>query len=122
MSDKKKYKYVPNKPFSEMTSKELANWHIAEAQMWTGENIEENNCECKQWNHIDQKFLTRHHKHCPHYDPENDAAEIISSLLQTMRAWGAEEDGIPEFAYDVYNKAAHLISEEPLFHSKNEIT
>ena len=42
---------------------------------------------------------------------ESPARDVIADLLRAMRIWGAEEDGIPDFAADVYDHAASLIGE-----------
>lgn len=71
-------------------------------------------CECKQWARTGQKFWTLHHSSCPKYDPEGDACLVIGKLLQVMRDWGSEEDGIPDFACDAYDIAAISVGQNTL--------
>jgi hypothetical protein len=67
-------------------------------------------CECMTWARGGQKLMTRHHPACPKYDPEGDAAAIISDLIRSMRKWAAEEDGIPEIAWDAHERASLMIN------------
>lgn len=62
-------------------------------------------CKCENYCRSNSKILTKHHKHCTQYDPEGDAREVILALLKSMELWGAEEDGIPEFCWDIYRDA-----------------
>ena len=69
-------------------------------------------CKCQKWARTNG-FLTKHHPLCAHYDPEGDARELIAPLLKAMREWGSEEDGIPDFAADAYDRAAIAVGEMP---------
>lgn len=63
-------------------------------------------------------FITHHAPGCPEYDPEGDAAGIIKPLLNGIREWGADEDGVHPALYDAYNRAAIAVGEMPLPEAK----
>ena len=64
-------------------------------------------CECISWaRDYGTSFFTNHHRNCPHYNPEEDAAEIINKLLDAMNIWGSDEDGVHPDCCDQYDRAA----------------
>jgi hypothetical protein len=71
-------------------------------------------CECVQWARTSGKVFTKHHRECTLYDPEGDAREIIAGLLDGMRRWARDEDGVHPEACDAYNRAAAFIGEKSL--------
>mgnify|MGYP002639974512 CR=1 FL=1 len=63
-------------------------------------------CECSTWARAyGQQFMALHHRNCKHYNPEADAATLITALVEGMDAWGADEDGIHPEAWDAYQRA-----------------
>ena len=65
-------------------------------------------CECVNWCrdglHVREEMLAGHHFRCPKHEAEfrRRALELIERLHRAMREWGAEEDGIPDFAWKAF--------------------
>ena len=54
--------------------------------------------------HVREEMLANHHYHCPKFETEfrRRALELIAQLYQAMREWGAQEDGVPSEAWDIW--------------------
>ena len=54
--------------------------------------------------HVREEILANHHFRCPKHEAEfrRRALELIAQLYQAMREWGAEEDGVPDFAWKAF--------------------
>lgn len=63
------------------------------------------NCECLTWARNSQPFTTTHHPRCPRYNPEQDAADLLRSLIAGIHAWSADEDGVHPECWDAYERA-----------------
>ena len=78
------------------------------------------NCECENWARTgNQKLNTKHHAHCEHYWPEQDAYEIISDLIDGIIVWAADEDGVHENCWNAFQNAAAFIGRFDLIKSDN---
>ena len=66
---------------------------------------------CGSWacEDVRRVLLTGHHPRCPKApDALGEAFKLIAELATALRAWGAEEDGIPDMAWGAYRKAMAL--------------
>jgi hypothetical protein len=69
-----------------------------------------NPAECECWNwcsdglHRREELLAGHHFRCSKFEAEfrRRALELIAQLYEAMQQWGAEEDGVPDFAWDAW--------------------
>jgi hypothetical protein len=65
-------------------------------------------CECVNWCrdglHVPEEILAGHHFRCPKHDAEfrRRSLELIAQLYHAMREWGAQEDGVPDEAWDAW--------------------
>lgn len=64
-------------------------------------------CECVNWcsdSFMREEMLAGHHYRCPKFETEfmRRAMELIAQLHRAMREWGAEEDGVPDFAWKAF--------------------
>ena len=52
-------------------------------------------------------MLAGHHYRCPKHEAEfrRRALELIERLRDSMRKWGNEEDGVPDFAWEAFCEA-----------------
>jgi len=68
-------------------------------------------CECVNWCrdglHVREEMLSNHHFRCPKHEAEfrRRALELIERLRDSMRKWGNEEDGVPDFAWEAFCEA-----------------
>lgn len=70
-------------------------------------------CSCATWASSDAMAPWEHHPNCKRWDPAADLRALITPLVRGREAWGAEEDGIPEFVWDAYCAAKLAIGEPP---------
>ena len=71
-------------------------------------------CECVDWCrdglHAREEMLAGHHYRCPQFEEEfmRRAMELIKRLRDNMREWGAQEDGVPDFAWQAFCDAEYV--------------
>ena len=63
-------------------------------------------CECIKWARTDHRF--EHHKNCPKYNPAKEWEELCSELLEGMKLWASDEDGVHYHAWEAYKKAMFM--------------
>lgn len=69
----------------------------------------ENLCECTHWARTEQFVFTKHHRNCPRYNPEKEAYDIISALIDCIIIWASDEDGIHPSCIQAFRNAANFI-------------
>ena len=70
---------------------------------------EEELCKCAQWARFGQTFLTKHHRNCEKYAPEQEAKEIIEALLQGIIDWANDGDGIHRYLFRPFKRACYFV-------------
>lgn len=79
-------------------------------------NEESKSCECQTWVRL-VMLDTPHNPSCPKYEPlvvERTTYTLIRDLLQGIRNWASDEDGVHPECCDAYNAAASFIVQPPL--------
>lgn len=66
-------------------------------------------CVCKNWARDRIVVLTNHHPKCAHYNPEQDAKEIVAKLVDGIEAWATDEDGVHPDCWEAYLNASAFI-------------
>lgn len=68
-------------------------------------------CECLSWA-SDQPMLSMlgngHHQECQHYVPNVGAIELINQLVDGIKWWADQEDGVPDELWEAYKKAVFI--------------
>jgi hypothetical protein len=68
-------------------------------------------CDCRDWasEDIRRRMLGNgHHEHCKHFKPGVGAIALLGKLVDGIKWWADQEDGIPEELWDAYSQACFI--------------
>lgn len=68
-------------------------------------------CQCKEWATDDSAtdlLGNGHHHKCAHFIPTIGAIELLGKLVEGIKWWASQEDGVPEELWDAYAKAVFV--------------
>lgn len=74
-------------------------------------DIDAMKCECADWaGDVRQRMLGNgHHERCEHFRPNEGAAALLARLVEGIKWWGSQEDGVPDELWEPYCQA-HFIA------------
>jgi hypothetical protein len=77
--------------------------------------IKQKECECATWCdvNVQHRLLTGHSQYCVHSPKALDCAlKLIKELVEGIREWGCEDDGVPYDLAKAYRRGAILTGVE----------
>lgn len=68
-------------------------------------------CECRTWAGEAMTAMmlgNGHHPNCQHYKPHVGAVALLAKLVDGIKWWADQEDGVPEELWDAYAEATFV--------------
>jgi hypothetical protein len=62
-------------------------------------------CECSQLTRTADLWMD-HHPNCPKYDPVGELKALLAELVTGLEQLSADTDGIPDYLWEPYRRAA----------------
>lgn len=61
---------------------------------------------CGAWSRMGSEWMDTHAASCPH-----NPIRLLKALVNGIRRWAAEEDGVPDWLWEEYLTACELVRE-----------
>lgn len=70
-------------------------------------------CDCKDWAVSDMQALmlgNGHNPNCERFVSGAGAVALLKELVEGIKFWASQEDGVPEELWEAYKKAVFIVS------------